>query len=111
MLPGGSLRPNAFGLFDMLGNVAEMTDSPSRAAPAGKRVVDLPVRIGDSSLLSFDARGGGYFESPSFVRPGRRVATAIYSDSHRFPEYLGLGFRVIRTLEITAGDSRQSDNR
>ena len=105
MLPVGSLRPNALGLFDMLGNVAELTDSPSRAVAAGKRVVDLAVRTGDSSLLSFDARGGGFFESPAFVRPGRRVATAIHRDWHRFPEYYGLGFRVVRSLGVESGDS------
>ena len=98
MLPVGSLRPNRWGLFDMLGNCTEMTDSPSRSNTQGQLLVDEQQRTGKSNL-TFDVRGGAYFESPAFVRSGRRVALKAYWDSHRFPEYFGAGFRIVRTLE------------
>ena len=105
MLLTGSLRPNAMGLFDMLGNAAEMTDTPSEAPVGGQLRVDSPVREAESTKISFDVRGGAYSESPVFVRTARRVAAANYQDHFRTPENLGLGIRLVRTLAAeTDGD-------
>ncbi len=92
--PVGSLRPNPFGLFDVLGNVGEWCYDqklPYGAAPApgGAAITIMPgpprvVRGGSFRLLSKD------------LRPAKRDAsdpTAGYS-AH--------GFRVARTIRLPA---------
>ena len=102
MLPIGSLRPNAWGLFDLLGNAAEMTDSPSRSNARGSLVTDSAKRV-ETKLLTFDVRGGAYYQSPFFVRSARRVGSDVYTDSYGFPGYWGKGLRLVRTLENGRG--------
>ena len=92
MVPTATLRPNSLGLFDLLGNVAEMTDSPSHAISAGELFVEPAKRSADADTISFDLRGGAYYESSSYVRTARRVAAAIHQDG------FGLGFRLVRSL-------------
>jgi formylglycine-generating enzyme required for sulfatase activity len=75
--PVGGLKPNDFGLFDMLGNVPCWCQDP-KPAPypevQGKQAIDdteeaqLVVR---NSLMRA-LRGGGYFLEASFVRSAYR---------------------------------------
>ena len=79
--PPGSYQPNAFGLFDMHGNVAEWTRSayrpyPWRDAEAGpdeERVV----------------RGGSWYDRPQFATSSHR---AVYQP---YQPVFNVGFRVI----------------
>lgn len=91
--PVGTFKPNAFGVYDMLGNVWEWVHdclNPnwrfSRAAPDGSAFVD-----GDCDQRAY--RGGSWLANqPYYLRTGERYkfSGARYND---------LGFRVARSLQ------------
>jgi formylglycine-generating enzyme required for sulfatase activity len=92
MVPGGTLKPNDFGLFDTLGNALEwchdhVSDyTPRPGAGAGK----------DNLLIKDDvnrvSRGGSFAYNPLFVRSAGRD----YSRPSEGTYYLG--FRLARTF-------------
>lgn len=81
--PVGVYRPNAWGLFDMHGNVAEWTlstygpyayrDNDENSTNAGRKV----------------ARGGSFFDPPRRCRSARRLAYAPWQ------RVFNVGFRVV----------------
>lgn len=83
----GSFSPNAFGLFDMHGNVAEWTADCWTPTLAGEPTGLTPV----NGLCSARAiKGGGWKDAPEALAASRRdgdVETARRSD---------VGFRVVR---------------
>ena len=86
----GSFRPNAFGLYDVHGNVWEWVqdcyeDSYARGPSDGSAV---PDRVGCSRVL----RGGSWSVNPRNLRAAVRIRLAPFNrDSSS-------GFRVARTL-------------
>lgn len=92
--PVGSLSPNSFGLYDMLGNVYELTSSPFtslEADPNSRGTIyffrhyqpDSPKRP------AIVVKGGSWCSGPPLVRCAAR--TPIGPDSVRFD----LGFRLV----------------
>ncbi len=84
--PVGKLPPNAFGLYDMLGNVAHWCEDPYEAG--SNRDLILPG-AGASTVLYRMVRGGGWNDGVEKCRPSFR--TALNPTFRRF----NLGFRVV----------------
>jgi formylglycine-generating enzyme required for sulfatase activity len=89
--PVGSFRPNAFGLYDTVGNAAEWVQdcwNPSyRAAPRDGSA----WTSGDCSLRVL--RGGSFASKATAVRSSSRFR---YDEDVR---YYAIGFRVVRELK------------
>ncbi|MFQ5734433.1 MAG: formylglycine-generating enzyme family protein, partial [Planctomycetaceae bacterium] len=92
-LPVGSLKPNDFGLFDMLGNVNVWCQERYVRYPSDSRVVtegrEDMMRVLDS--VPRTARGGSFRDQHLYVRSAVRsnAAPGIMRQS--------VGFRVART--------------
>ena len=87
----GSYLPNAFGLYDMLGNVQEWTQDCFHDSYAGAPTDGSAWTSGDCNVR--DVRGGSWGFLPArFLRSGSRNADSLGT---RRSDY---GFRVARTL-------------
>ncbi len=110
--PVGKKKPNAFGLFDMHGNVAEwcldhyLADRYSQL-PADKPALG-PVLLPDAKEYSYVARGGSWDDDPDAIRSAvRKSSNPEWSvqDPNR-PQSIWwhtdakfIGLRVVRALD------------
>ena len=88
--PVGSYEPNAFGLYDVLGNVSEWTEDCWNETYAGAPTDGRAWRSGDCSQRVL--RGGSWSYEPDFLRS---------ADRYRLQAGLRLilnGFRLARTI-------------
>lgn len=88
--PAGRFRPNAFGLYDVLGNAWEWTQDCWNDNYTGAPTNSGPWTTGDCRLRV--QRGGSFITSPPGVRSAMRgpIATAVRNTD--------AGFRVARAL-------------
>ena len=89
--PVGSFAPNAFGLYEVHGNVWEWVEDCYHENYTGAPADSTAWTTGDCSRRV--ARGGSWGNVPRFVRSAERVGVATVSRLY------GLGFRVVRTLD------------
>jgi formylglycine-generating enzyme len=86
--PGGSFRPNAFGLYDMLGNVWQWTQDCLNPTLEGQPADGRARLSGDCTTRAM--RGGSWSHLPWYVRAGNRVRGSV-TDRFTF-----VGLRVVR---------------
>jgi formylglycine-generating enzyme required for sulfatase activity len=108
--PVGKKKPNAWGLFDMHGNVQEWClDHYRKGADAAMAGVTLaPFRLPTADRFPHVVRGGSYFDDPAGCRSAARRASDPKwnrSDPTRPASIWWLadedtvGFRVVRAVE------------
>ncbi len=107
--PVGLKKPNAWGLYDMLGNVAEWTYDeyrPDFYATSGKDEVKNPVALADK-LYPLVVRGGAYDDEAKSLRTAARkpsdpswkqIDPQIPKSNWWFPEAPFVGIRLVRPL-------------
>lgn len=88
--PVGSFEPNAFGLYDLLGNVSEWTEDCWNESYAGAPADGSAWRSGDCSLRVF--RGGSWIGHLDDLRSANRRAGRVGAAGST------IGFRVARTV-------------
>jgi formylglycine-generating enzyme required for sulfatase activity len=89
--PVGSFAPNAFGLYDMVGNAWTWVDDCYQGSYEGAPADGSAWTSGDCSRRV--SRGGSWLGKPEFLRSAYRGwGSIVYWNS-------GAGFRVARTLE------------
>jgi formylglycine-generating enzyme required for sulfatase activity len=88
--PVGSYQPNAFGLYDMLGNLWEWTEDCYNGSYAGAPTDGNAWTSGDCNNHLY--RGGSWNTSLDFIRLANR---AKFESSHRDG---AIGFRIARSL-------------
>lgn len=89
--PAGSFRPNAFGLYDMFGNVAEMTEDCRTDDYAGAPI-DGSAR--ESGNCRFRINRGDTWTST----PGNLRSAARGYDDAALTRVVDLGFRIARDM-------------
>ena len=90
--PVGSFEPNAFGLYDVLGNVWEWTDDCWNGSYAGAPTDGSPWASGDCTQRVL--RGGSWFFGPDFLRSAEPQLRLL----RRGPVAASFGFRLARTM-------------
>jgi formylglycine-generating enzyme required for sulfatase activity len=88
--PVGSFAANAFGLYDMIGNVWEWTEDCFYGDYATASA-DSAARA-DATCTSRSVRGGDWFSSEASLRPAVRAKANVQA------HHDDIGFRVVRTL-------------
>lgn len=89
--PVGSLAPNAFGLYDMLGNVWEFAEDCATRSHVG-RPKDGSAWVWEGGCARRIQRGGGWITSIARIRPG------YHGDANATHRFDFGGFRVARDL-------------
>ena len=98
--PVGSYHPNGFGLYDVLGNVAEWVDDCWNESHQGAATDGRPRYTGECSLRVL--RGGAWIYEPRLLRSASRLRFVSDGRLHAF------GFRVARTVVVSQTGARIS---
>jgi formylglycine-generating enzyme len=88
--PVGSFKANAFGLYDMLGNVFQWTEDCWTDNYQGAPIDGSAQSAGDCT--QHESRGGSWFTQPDFVRSSYRNR---FDGNYRSTS---VGFRLVREM-------------
>ena len=83
----GRYKPNAFGFFDMHGNVLEWCEDWDASYPAEPRTDPKGAGTGKGRML----RGGSFLDNASFTRSSNRIGNSPNERNHA-----QFGFRLVR---------------
>ena len=92
--PIGSFGPNAFGLYDMLGNVWQWVEDCWNDSYVGAPTDGRAWTSGDCDKKVL--RGGSWSNAPAFVRSAARIGNRANGADFDYSTYSG--FRLARTL-------------
>jgi hypothetical protein len=93
--PVGSLRPNPFGLFDVLGNVGEWCFDPTRDSSDPRAPDDLAAR-------TIRPQGPRVFRGGSYGTASRALVSGWGESAKPYVGYSYHGFRIARTVSPPA---------
>jgi formylglycine-generating enzyme required for sulfatase activity len=114
----GQKKPNAWGLYDMLGNVSEWTLDqyvPEYFTKIGETAAD-PV-VDPATKYPKSVRGGGYTEAPEMVRPAARFKSdpswnkrdpQVPKSKWWLTDAASVGFRVVRPLKQPTAEEAEA---
>ncbi len=90
--PVGSFRPNSFGLYDMAGNVSQLTEDAIDDYRIDNPADGSAIKgsVGDTGRMM---RGGSWFDVPKDIRSAHRANVDNDDDA-----YFNVGFRLARVL-------------
>lgn len=105
----GQKKPNAFGLYDMYGNVAEWTYDQYDADAYKKQSTKVAINpvVEPTELYSNVVRGGAFNSESNALRSASRMASnpvwkqidpQMPKSNWWFPEAPFIGFRIVRPL-------------
>jgi len=117
--PVGGKQPNAFGLYDMHGNVAEIVLDQHVADHYGK--LANPVHVLDAIAWPSEdyphvLRGGSYLDDPENLRSAKRAVThpnlkrrdpQIPRSVWWFTDGTHIGFRLVRPMNVPSPEEQQ----
>ena len=94
--PVGSFKPNAFGIYDILGNVAEWVEdcwnnsyenAPNDGSARLYGDCDRPI-----------LRGASYYDMPIYLRSSNHYGFQSDQSKNKDTRYINFGFRVMREV-------------
>lgn len=97
--PVGSLKPNEWGLFDMLGNAQEFCHEPTKKGLVlDNQVSGTPGETSKLSEIPWIVRGGSKEDADFILRSAYRHADGADAAENPKNGWSDIGFRVARTL-------------
>jgi len=94
--PVDSYPVNRYGLYNIVGNVAEMTSDMFVGVPPSG--VD-PLVILEEKNPNFLVKGGAWYEFGGFMQIAMRHITIPFSDKEKASYGSGIGFRPVRRID------------
>ncbi|MDC0226112.1 formylglycine-generating enzyme family protein [Gammaproteobacteria bacterium] len=92
--PVGSFKPNAFGIYDILGNVAEWVEDCWGNSYESTPRDGSPRLDGDCNRPIL--RGASYYDMPIYLRSSNHYGFESSQSENKDTRYINFGFRVMR---------------
>ena len=95
-VPVKSYEPNAYGIYDMAGNVAEVCSDMSGAGVPGG--VD-PMAVSQDKTFSFVVKGGAWYGYGLEQEIALRSMEIPFLKTHKAATNIGIGLRICRNAD------------
>ena len=90
----GTLAPNPLGIHDMLGNAAEMTNTPYQ------------LQIGQGRIGGYSVRGGSYRTPAEEIRSSLRIEQPLFGRDQQPSHDETIGFRLVIASQVITDQNR-----